>query len=86
MKRLSIAEALREGLAEEMRRDKDVFCMGEDIGIRGGWGGVFTVTPGIGEEIPGAPHRHPDFRGRLHRPGRGFRDYGHASGVGCAVR
>lgn len=51
MKRLSIAEALREGLAEEMRRHKDVFCMGEDIGIRGGWGGVFTVTLGLEKEF-----------------------------------
>jgi len=44
MARLTIAEALREGLHEEMERDKSVFCLGEDIGIRGGWGGAFTVT------------------------------------------
>ena len=47
MARLTIAEALREGLHEEMARDERVFCMGEDIGIRGGWGGAFTVTLGL---------------------------------------
>ena len=47
MKRQSIAEALRAGIAEEMERDERVFCMGEDIGIPGGWGGAFTVTLGL---------------------------------------
>jgi len=50
LKRLSISQALREGLAEEMSRDPNVFCMGEDISIPGGWGGVFTVTLGLEEE------------------------------------
>ena len=50
MKRLSVLQALREGLAEEMSRDSNVFCMGEDISIPGGWGGVFTVTLGLEEE------------------------------------
>ena len=48
---LSIAEALREGIAEEMERDESVFCMGEDIGIPGGWGGAFTVTLGLEERF-----------------------------------
>jgi pyruvate/2-oxoglutarate/acetoin dehydrogenase E1 component len=52
MKRLSIAEALREGIAEEMRRDPAVFCMGEDIAVPGGWGGAFTVTLGLEQEFP----------------------------------
>jgi pyruvate dehydrogenase E1 component beta subunit len=52
MRRLSIAEALREGIAEEMRRDTSVFCMGEDIAVPGGWGGAFTVTLGLEEEFP----------------------------------
>ena len=47
MARLTIAEALRAGLHEEMARDESVFCLGEDIGIRGGWGGAFTVTLGL---------------------------------------
>ena len=51
-RRLGIAEALREGIAEEMRRDPKVFCIGEDIGIPGGWGGAFTVTYGLEKEFP----------------------------------
>lgn len=46
-KRFTIAEALREGLREEMTRDEKIFCIGEDIGIPGGWGGAFTVTLGL---------------------------------------
>jgi len=52
-RRLGIAEALREAIAEEMRRDGRVFCIGEDIGIPGGWGGAFTVTLGLEKEFPG---------------------------------
>src|SRR5277367_423023 len=52
MKRLSIAESLREGIAEEMRRDPAVFCLGEDIAVPGGWGGAFTVTLGLEKEFP----------------------------------
>jgi pyruvate/2-oxoglutarate/acetoin dehydrogenase E1 component len=52
MRRLSIAEALREGIAEEMRRDPAVFCLGEDIAVPGGWGGAFTVTLGLEQEFP----------------------------------
>ncbi len=55
MARLSIAEALREGLRDEMIRDERVFCLGEDIGVRGGWGGAFTVTLGL----------ENDFRSRI---------------------
>ena len=47
MKRLSIAEALRETIRQEMTRDERVFCIGEDIAIPGGWGGAFTVTLGL---------------------------------------
>jgi pyruvate/2-oxoglutarate/acetoin dehydrogenase E1 component len=52
MRRLSIAESLREGIAEEMRRDSSVFCLGEDIAVTGGWGGAFTVTLGLEQEFP----------------------------------
>ena len=51
MKRLSIAEALRECIRSEMRRDDRVFCIGEDIAVCGGWGGAFTVTLGLEEEF-----------------------------------
>jgi pyruvate/2-oxoglutarate/acetoin dehydrogenase E1 component len=49
---LTVAEALREAIVEEMERDKSVFCIGEDIGIPGGWGGAFTVTLGLEELFP----------------------------------
>ncbi|MDO8312861.1 MAG: alpha-ketoacid dehydrogenase subunit beta [Sideroxyarcus sp.] len=51
MRKLSIAEALRETIVQEMRRDKRVFCIGEDIAIPGGWGGAFTVTLGLEKEF-----------------------------------
>ena len=51
MARMTIAEALREGLREEMTRDERVFCIGEDIGIPGGWGGAFTVTLGLEKDF-----------------------------------
>ena len=51
-RRLNIAESLREGIAEEMRRDPSVFCLGEDIAVTGGWGGAFTVTLGLETEFP----------------------------------
>jgi pyruvate dehydrogenase E1 component beta subunit len=52
MRRLSVAEALREAMAEEMERDPTVFCIGEDIGIPGGFGGAFTATLGLEERFP----------------------------------
>ncbi len=51
MARLTIAEALRQAIREEMRRDPRVFCLGEDIGIPGGFGGAFTVTLGLSDEF-----------------------------------
>jgi pyruvate/2-oxoglutarate/acetoin dehydrogenase E1 component len=50
-RRLGVVEALREGIAEELRRDPTVFLIGEDIGIPGGWGGAFTVTLGLEKEF-----------------------------------
>src|SRR5882757_8624662 len=52
MKRLGIAEALREAIAEEMARDERVFCIGEDIAVPGGWGGALTVTLGLEKKFP----------------------------------
>jgi len=45
---LRYREALNEALAEEMRRDESVFCMGEDIGV---FNGAFKVTAGLLEEF-----------------------------------
>jgi pyruvate/2-oxoglutarate/acetoin dehydrogenase E1 component len=50
-RRLTITEALREGIAEEMRRDDSVFLIGEDIGVPGGFGGAFGVYLGLPEEF-----------------------------------
>ncbi len=51
MPEMSIAESLRQAIREEMARDERVFCIGEDIGIEGGFGGAFTVTLGLSEEF-----------------------------------
>jgi pyruvate/2-oxoglutarate/acetoin dehydrogenase E1 component len=50
-RQLTIAEALREAIAEEMRRDEAVFLIGEDIGVEGGFGGAFGVYLGLTEEF-----------------------------------
>ena len=50
-RRLTIGEALREAVAEEMLRDDSVFLIGEDIGIEGGFGGAFGVYLGLAEEF-----------------------------------
>ncbi len=50
-RRLTIAEALREAIAEEMRRDESVFLIGEDVGVEGGFGGAFGVYLGLPEEF-----------------------------------
>ncbi len=51
MARLSIADALKLAIAEEMRRDQNVYCIGEDEDIPGGMGGAFTVTKGLADEF-----------------------------------
>ena len=48
MATLTVVEAVRQALAEELRRDPAVFVMGEDIGVRGG---VFLATQGLLEEF-----------------------------------
>ncbi len=50
-RRLTMVEALREALREEMRRDERVILLGEDIGVEGGFGGAFTVTLGLEQEF-----------------------------------
>ena len=44
MSEITYLEAIREALFEEMERDPDVFCLGEDIGA---YGGAFKVTEGL---------------------------------------
>ena len=49
---MSIAEALRKAIHDEMARDSNVYCIGEDIGIPGGFGGAFTVTLDLEKAFP----------------------------------
>ncbi len=44
MATLRMREALRDAMAEEMRRDESVFVMGEDVGV---FQGAFKVTEGL---------------------------------------
>ena len=44
MTEITYLEAIREALFEEMERDPNVFCLGEDIGA---YGGAFKVTEGL---------------------------------------
>ncbi|MFQ3307161.1 MAG: pyruvate dehydrogenase E1 component beta subunit [Candidatus Midichloriaceae bacterium] len=48
MNKLTIREALRDAMAEEMRRDKDVFVMGEEVAE---YQGAYKVTQGLLQEF-----------------------------------
>jgi pyruvate dehydrogenase E1 component beta subunit len=45
---MRMREALRDAMAEEMRRDESVFVMGEDVGV---FQGAFKVTEGLLDEF-----------------------------------
>ena len=45
---LRMREALRDAMAEEMRRDEEVFVMGEDVAV---FQGAFKVTEGLLDEF-----------------------------------
>lgn len=51
MAEISVIEAVRQALKEEMSRDSKVFVLGEDVGVRGG---VFLATQGLLEEFGGS--------------------------------
>ena len=48
MATIRMREALRDAMAEEMRRDESVFVMGEDVGV---FQGSFKVTEGLLDEF-----------------------------------
>ncbi len=48
MATLRMREALRDAMAEEMRRDESVFLMGEDVGV---FQGAFKVSEGLLDEF-----------------------------------
>ena len=57
MREISYAEAIREALSEEMRRDDSIVFLGEDIGV---YGGAFGVSKGMyadfgGERVRNTP-------------------------------
>src|SRR6202171_1381724 len=64
-RRLSMAEAVREALAQEMRRDDRVFVMGEDVAEAGT---PFKVLSGLvqefgAERVMDTPISEPGFTG-----------------------
>lgn len=50
MKKMTYAEAIRDGMRVEMHRDAKVYIAGEDVGK---FGGCFGVTAGLFDEFPG---------------------------------
>lgn len=48
MREITYADAIREAMSEEMRRDENIVFMGEDIGL---YGGAFGVSRGMFEEF-----------------------------------
>src|SRR5262245_56564866 len=47
MAELTYLQAISDGLRQEMRRDRRVFVIGEDVGV---YGGAFKVTQGCQEQ------------------------------------
>jgi pyruvate dehydrogenase E1 component beta subunit len=65
MAEMTYRDALRQSIIDELNRDKDVFLMGEDIGV---YKGTFRVTAGLYEEfgerrIVDTPIVEPGFTG-----------------------
>ena len=48
MRELQFREALREAMTEEMRRDKNVFLMGEEVAE---YNGAYKVSQGMLDEF-----------------------------------
>jgi len=48
MREITYAQAVREAMSEEMRRDPKVFLLGEDVGV---YGGAFGVSAGMVQEF-----------------------------------
>ena len=62
---MTMREALRDAMAEEMRRDPDAFVMGEEVAE---YQGAYKVTQGLpGRVRRTARHRYADHRTRFHR-------------------
>lgn len=50
MARITMREAISQGMWEEMERDPNVFILGEEIGV---WGGSYAVTKGFYDHFGG---------------------------------
>jgi pyruvate dehydrogenase E1 component beta subunit len=48
MREITYAQAIKEAMSQEMRRDENVFLMGEDVGV---YGGAFGVSIGMIDEF-----------------------------------
>jgi len=48
MARITMRQAITDALREEMKRDENVFIMGEEVGV---WGGTYAVTRGFHDEF-----------------------------------
>ncbi|MFP3041928.1 alpha-ketoacid dehydrogenase subunit beta [Treponema primitia] len=48
MREITYAEAIKEAMSEEMRKDNRIILMGEDVGV---YGGAFGVSRGMFEEF-----------------------------------
>lgn len=48
MREITYAQAIKEAMSEEMRKDENVFLMGEDVGV---YGGAFGVSLGMIDEF-----------------------------------
>ncbi|SHJ36931.1 pyruvate dehydrogenase E1 component beta subunit [Geosporobacter subterraneus DSM 17957] len=48
MREITYAQAINEAMREEMRKDENVFLMGEDVGL---YGGAFGVSVGMFQEF-----------------------------------
>ena len=68
---MTMREALRDAMAEEMRRDKDVFVMGEEVAE---YQGAYKVTQGLLQEFGAeARDRHTDHGTRFRRASESVR-------------
>ena len=65
---MTVREALRDAMAEEMRRDDAVFVMGEEVAE---YQGAYKVTQGLLQEFGAAARRrYADHRTWVRRPRR----------------
>ena len=65
---ITVREALRDAMAEEMRRDPMVFLLGEEVAE---YEGAYKVSQGLSRRIRAATrHRHAHYRAGIYRRGR----------------